>query len=226
MSIDCEIFTVPDNEVNEELDLSNIEPLKKKRAPRKPLTEEQKEKARANMAKARAVQKELRAKAKADSDQIIYENTKTYTKEDSDEEEGPPSPKISKRYKPSGKKVKPGTKRVPIEKSRRHRHYESSDSDSDSDGCQTESEPDSPSPRPKKPTKRVTKTIKIKKPSQKEIRIGLLEKKLDEIITHTRKSIATPKIKNSKTTVIHMPGAGKKPDIEGLAKATALMNLF
>ena len=156
MSLECEIMQVPydDNSDNDENSLVVAPSVKKPRKKRAPLSEEAKDKLKANLAKARAVRAQLKLEDEKERGKIEKReiSRRTSRAEHSDDDSPPPSPVLNKRYK------KPGPKRG-------KKKYYSSEEESESE---SESEPE------QKP-KRKSKTPKVKKVSEKEQRLSLLE---------------------------------------------------
>lgn len=224
-NLECEIVNVPyEEDGGDDNELVITPPIKKPRKPRV-MTEETKEKLRKSLAKARAVRAANKLEHERELEKVTTQELSRRASRavESDEESPPESPVLSKRYKKPGNKPKPGTKHV--SKSHKSRKYYSESEDSDS-GSESEEEYH----KPKKPSKRTTKTVKVKTVSEKEKRLLLLESKLDQIIMHTRKNQAAPKVKNIKTTNIMMPKPEpvkmSKEEANMAKKAAALMNFF
>jgi hypothetical protein len=235
---ECQIIEIPvDENINEEVNVD--EPLKPRK--RKTMTDAQRAKASANLARAREIARKNRENTKKLREQIKEEYIQR-DETDEDEDNDPPQPPVEKLPRRC-KKTCPSKKEealqyayhaMKIEKKRNKENYrvlsprkkylseeDYSDNDVLDDGW------DSPEPKIGRPKKSSNPKPKMKKISEKDIRLALLEKKLDEIIEHTRKMQVAPKVKNTKTTVIQMPA--KQPDKQDikLAKAAgSLLSLF
>jgi hypothetical protein len=214
MAVDCEIYEVPMDEQGGEQEepSSPIEKPRKERK-RKPLTEEQKEKCRNNLAKARAIRKLMVEKEQKEKERIQREYEQTQLREveveqSEDEEELPIEDRLLKRPKPKGRT--PKTKIIvedrPNPRRRAARRRRGGDSGGDGEESEDSWESDE-EPEPKRPRKTKPRAPKVKKISQKEQRLALLESKLDDIIAHTKKSMEKPRVRNTKstTTIIQTP---------------------
>jgi hypothetical protein len=210
MAVDCEIYEVPMDEQGGEQEepSSPIEKPRKERKKRKPLTEEQKERCRNNLAKARAIRKLMVEKEQKAKERIQreYEQTQLKEVEQSDDEELPIEDRLLKRPKPKGRKPKTKIIVEDAARPRRGRRSRRGEGDSDGDGSEDSWESEE-EPEPKRPRKTKPRAPKVKKISQKEQRLALLESKLDDIIAHTKKSMEKPRVRNTKstTTIIQAP---------------------
>ena len=232
MSEECEIINVPvdDAEEEQETPISPIEKVKKRKggykAGTRVLTEEQKQKCRDNLAKARATRKLMLDKERKEREEIEREYdqaklTEVEVEEDSPYEDGR---KILRRSKPKGRK--PKTQLI-VEKKRPKRKRKAEpeeESDSGSDSWESEEEPEPP----KKPRKTKPRAPKVKKISEKEMRLLLLERKIDEIITHTKASLEKPRSRTVKstTTIIQTPketASAANPQLKAAAQKLLAM---
>ncbi len=224
-SVDCEIYQVPLDETNEEENQEIIPQLSPVVKPRKKkvMTEAMKEKCRANLAKARAHRAELIKREKEMKEKIAREcDVQT-----NDVEESEDDCEEQLMVKRKGKKIpgpKPKKKPAVPAPRRMRRNESSSEEDYSSDWSSDEDEP------PKKPKKRASaKPRAAKKVSEKEKRIRLLEEKLDQIITHTKKQLEKPRTRTIKstTTIINTPKpAAATADPALKAAAQRLLSMF
>ena len=208
---EVEIYQVPLDE-DEEGESPQESPVQRPKAkPKRVLSEAAKQKCRDNLMKARAARAANKASEKGAAAYVDRNHQATRVASDNESDDDVEPLKVRKTRKPNKSKVK-----SPPKRSHRHQRYESeSDSDSYSD-----EEP----PAKKKPGR-----PKVKKPSEKERRMAILEAKLDEIITHTKRAAEKPRVRNTKhtTTIIQAPKAGPTgPDPALKAAAQKLLSMF
>lgn len=218
-SVDCEIYQVPLDESEEQVE-ETLSPVEKPQVRKKRvLTEAQKEKCRANLAKAREARAKIRENEKRIKERVDREYDSVGGKEEissDDEQQEPIRLKSSARSKVKAKPQKEA------KKSHRRRVYRS-ESETESDSY-SEEEPE-PKPRKRAPAKPRTKKV-----SERDKRLMILESKLDEIIGHSKKLAEKPRIRNTKTTttIIQTPKDDQKPMNQDALKkaATKLLSMF
>ena len=235
---ECQIIEVPVDDNGAENQSVEIEVKPRKRCA---LSESKKKKASANLSRAREIAKKNRELNKKLREQITQEYLQ---KESTDVEEEPSEPieKLPRRYKKmptkqelaiayAHKAMKMEHKRTkgkgrPLTPRKKYISEEDyTDEEEASDGGWSSPEPVKRKGGRPKASERLPP--KKKKVSEKEIRLSLLEKKLDEIIEHTRKMQVAPKVKNTKTTVIQMPAKQMDKQDQKMAKAAGtLLSLF
>lgn len=219
--VNCEIVEVPLDE-STEYNEANLSPVAPQRKSKRVLTEAQKAQCRKNLVKARAVRA---AKKKAQTDNLP--DISKMEIEDDYQSDYDSEPKRSHKVRSRNAKdaytpMKPSrASKMPSSKGTRRDDFE----DSYSEYSEDDSEDDI------KPTRKSTKSkSKSKAPSEKDKRLRALETKLDEIIQHTKKQAAKPRIRNTKTTIIQTPSnpvaLGKRADPSLAKAASRILNMF
>lgn len=179
-SVDCEIYQVPLDEGEEEVQV--LKPLKART--KKVLTEEQKQKCRENLLKATQRKKELAAERKAKLNEELAALKEPKVRK---------TKKAPKKPAEESEEEQPRKSKKPVRRSK----YESESEEESEDYVSEEEEP--------VPPKKRSQTVKApKKPSVKDMRLAQLEKKLDEIISNTKKV-------SLKSSSIVLPKAEDKP---------------
>lgn len=234
-SVECQIFEVPvndneqeENDLEEQLSPAEEMPIStkkrgKKPGHKKPISEEMRAKLSANLAKAREVHKKMREQEAKNRDEIKRKyNTHKIESRQVEEEDEEEEERIYARPKPKGRK--PKTKFIVEDKPKRQsqRYEEDEEDDYSSDWSDEE-----PVPRPRGGKGKV-RHPKEKKISEKEMRLMLLEKKLDEIISHTKKTLEKPRTKTikSNTTIIQAPKEQPATNPQLKKAAQQLLSLF
>ena len=238
---ECEIYEVPvedegENDQEEEVTIPvSDRKVAKKRALRHPVTGAAREKLLKNLEKARATQKLMRENKKLAREEVDRNyKQKLKIHEELVEERPELEDRLVARSK--GRGPRPKTKYIidPTPK-RAHRRkvyeseeeYDTEESEEDGWSSDEENSKRSNAGRPRGPNykPRAKRPPKVKKISEKEARLMLLEKKLDEIISHTKKSSEKPRTVKSTTTIYQAPKTSG--DNSQLKKAAAqLLNLF